>query len=87
MKKITDYVDPVTMVMVSLELIRKGKLFEAEQAARKKKKRKMGELLRVPGLRQKPGEYQTKQKSPEITLAPTLADLGISKRESAEKKE
>jgi len=41
---------------------------------------RLGEMLAVTE-RQRPGEYQ---RSPEVTVAPTLAELGISKRESSE---
>jgi hypothetical protein len=41
----------------------------------------MGMLLRETE-RQKPGEYQ--QRLHEVTVAPTLAELGLTKRESAE---
>ena len=42
--------------------------------------RRMGELL-LATERQKPGEYQ---RSHDVTVAPSLAELGISKRESAQ---
>jgi hypothetical protein len=43
--------------------------------------RKMGEMLRETE-RQKPGQYQ--QRLHEVTVAPTLADLGVTKRESVQ---
>ena len=44
--------------------------------------RRMGELL-ADSERQGPGQYQTKQRSSDITVAPSLADLGLTKNESA----
>ncbi len=42
--------------------------------------RKMGQLLKETE-RQKPGEYQ---RSPDVTVAPSLSDLGLTKRDSSE---
>lgn len=47
----------------------------------KRAERKMGEML-VQTERQKPGQYQ--QRLHDDTVAPTLSDLGLTKRESAE---
>jgi len=45
--------------------------------------RKMGELLKKTE-RQKPGEYKRLH---DVTVSPTLAEIGVSKRESAQAQE
>ena len=65
---------------------RKGLGDEAVQYAKSyavRAERKMGEMLQATA-RQRPGEYQQDQRLHPVTIAPTLADLGITKRESAD---
>ncbi len=45
--------------------------------------RRMGELL-AETERQSPGEHWEKKRSPDVTVTPSLADLGITKRESSQ---
>ena len=48
--------------------------------------RKMGQLLQETE-RQKPGEHWGKKRLPDVTVTPTLAELGITKRESSDAQE